>query len=578
MKQKNEKTPLQEIIDFFKSQIEQVEIINETKYNNYKIAEEYIENDIFELLNYTKLLINIQNVDECKNLIETLTILKNNKLINLTEKQIEKIRESNIFKECINQIKTIRKKLEEQIIKAKAKIQKNNEINKMIKELSTLDEKPITEEILKTIFDFIKKHNISKENAIIITKNIMLHNNEIFKKEISLNITENELDTTPQLNVQELIDLFKKYNYDYNIIPEYFKQILLTNGNLKQIDEILNELPKYNIQFDETNKTYLYLIIKSDKEILKKINEITNKYNLSMIELLKKIPAIFLHKTQNHKKIFKNGTNEIGAFEDFIENIELIESIGYDICLSMKNNASIFIQSNKRLKRNVEILKEYGFSTNLKEAGFKLSGLKSTNIEKIIDLFIELNELDYIKQNASRLRLEPDSYIFYRLYFAKKYNQENPKNQIIIKKTHMTQKGEKIVFTGLISDESNTTLDQSIKYDKETFINIIFNEKTDKELKEYIEQKLKEQNTNENIEDEQIIDLDNDFKINDLVYNFNGTIISRKKVKRIYSIIKNIQNLDKKLLLLFAITYNSIISNAEFEKIKYMIISKEKRI
>ena len=69
--------------------------------------------------------------------------------------------------------------------------------------------------------------------------------------------------------------------------------------------------------------------------------------------------------------------------------------------------------------------------------------------------------------------------------------------------------------------------------------------------------------------DELIIEFEKQFKQNQIEYKINDMIISRYKVQRIYSLLtKKFTEIKKDQLLLFALTYNSLLSHDEYEKIK----------
>ena len=233
----------------------------------------------------------------------------------------------------------------------------------------------------------------------------------------------------------------------------------------------------------------------------------------------------------------------------------------------MKKAISVFTKSSSKIKRNIELLREYNFfdGNNLASTGFVLSGLKSSNLQEMIDIFIELDELKYVRDNSSRLVLDTDSYIIRRLYFAKKNGINNYKRQ----------KGDKTILTGIISDEADKSMD--IYIDLNSIKHNVFDELTDREIADYLDRKLKE--TNDDVDTYQEISiLDNNYTRDDYTYNFNGTIISNKKVKKIYPLLlKEYPELDRKKLLLYAITYNSMMSSEEFENISNIIIAKEKK-
>ena len=557
MQQLEDKTSLQTVIGILNESLEKVPKID-TKFSleEYQNAKKSMEKDVFELPNYEQLFydseISNQDINE---LCNTLKALKNNKYIQITNEQKEEIKKSEIYNSLINLINNNIEKLTQ-----------GKDINDLVGQIGKQNF-TLENSIIDKIYEVIRKYNISKEKTIIIFKNLMMHIN-------NLSYVQNKtIEVKPKLTEEQLTELFNKYGYDFNKVPKEFQLKLLSKGNLDTIEEMFNCMPNYGIKFSEKNKATLYLILKSSNNALEKMRELSQKYGFSFHDTLKKIPASFVHKSKNTDiKKNRNYQSEdekelIGAFEDFCENIEIIDNLGYNIPIAMKKAISVFTKSSSKIKRNIELLREYNFfdGNNLASTGFVLSGLKSSNLQEMIDIFIELDELKYVRDNSSRLVLDTDSYIIRRLYFAKKNGINNYKRQ----------KGDKTILTGIISDEADKSMD--IYIDLNSIKHNVFDELTDREIADYLDRKLKE--TNDDVDTYQEISiLDNNYTRDDYTYNFNGTIISNKKVKKIYPLLlKEYPELDRKKLLLYAITYNSMMSSEEFENISNIIIAKEKK-
>lgn len=533
----------------------------------YKNALINIKKDIFKLPDYTKLLYGNQIAFEPGyiKLIATLTILKNNEFITPTEDQINNLKNNTLFIKCVNEIENKYQLLQ-------SKINNKNEIEEIIEEIKN-NESIINNYLLKRIIETLKNNNVNEK---------IIQNIELIILKYNILEYEKTKETIIKIDENELIELFQKYGYDYKKIPDEFKEKLLKRDNIQIIEDILITFKNNNIYFNETNKSLLYILIKSNKEIIEKtINQI-KKYTSNINELIQKIPSAFIESNKNNKNNIN--TNEIeknnqkteinGSSEDFYKNMILIEQLGYDIKETLYSTPSIFIKSNKKIKSNATALMQYGFPQNLARLNLKLSALKSTNILNTLDQFIELEELNYILANTSRLILEQDSYIFYRLYYAKKYNEneKNTKKYIIHKEFK-----KKIVYNGIITKPTDKTLNinENNKLIRTNTIKPnIFGNIIDKELDEYInKENIPTYKTNDNL----IQQLDEKYLENRNNYIFNKKRISRAKTIRIYSIIsEKYISYDKKDLLLYALTYNSILDASEFNYIKQCVTTLKK--
>ena len=570
---KENKTPIEIIIELFESELEQQENIDIEQIEKYIELKNKIDNNIFEFSKTVDLFYDtVSDKKTYKSLIDTLLFLENNIFIELTKEQIDFIKSTNVYKECMEKMNQETEKYKEILLKYKSVKEKNDDITYLIDLIKNKKNTIFDSTLLEKIYNIMKKYNFKKEKTIIIFKNLMLHINSLSYKQQKVTTYE------PQITEDQLIEIFKKYGYDFKKVPKEFQTELL-NGNLNNIEEMFQNMPQYGIEFSEKNNTHLYLILKSSKEALETIKTLSEKYGFDFLEILKKSPAPFMHKSSNNdtKKARANNPtedkiNKKSAFEDFCENIELINKLGYDIKTALKKTFSALIKPSTTIKRNIELLRQYDFfnGDNLAVTGCTLSALQSSTLYEIIDIFIELGELQYIKDNSSRLILDKDSYIITRLYFAKKNEDKLPN----IKKI----RAGKEMLTGIITKEENKKVDKYI--DLKSIKHTIFDEELDIEIREFLKNALKELDNQTNIDDlEEIKLLDENYKKDNYIYDFNGTSISIKKVKRVYPVLlKEYPELDRKKLLLFAVTYNSLMSSEEFENISNIIISKEKRI
>ena len=573
----NSNQMLQKIIDCLKQNINILPEESKTvfeKLDTYNNAFSSIEQDIFNLLDFTNLMdeIGVSKEAEYVNLIQTLSVLKDNYLLTLTDNQINEIRNSKIFKYCVNGILYYKKKYMQQYENEKTKIDQNEKLDDVIKRLKSSADKIIDDELVEEIYSLIFNKILDERSCIMIRKLIFEYNIEIFN-----NIKFQIDDLKERISDDELSEVFTKFGYDYLKVPDDFKRKLRIKGNIENITEVFECLNDYHIKFEENNIISICLLLKSDRAVIEKIIYLSKKYSFDYYEVIKEFPSIIMHKGKSKKRT-SNSIQDIngisGSFEDFEENIKTIEELGYDIKTALEKTMSIFIVSNNKIERNISALRQYGFPKKLAHYGFKLSGLKSDNITDNIDKFIELGEIEYIQNNTSRLIEGKNSFIFYRLYFVKKYN-EKIKNDPT-KKPYLSKKKQKdkYILTGIISTKNDNTLASLIDYS--SIINFVFDEQIDHRISQFVEEKSKEGYSYEISTDDLIDKIESNYLKNNIMYDFDGIIISRLKVLRIYSLlISSYPEYSKEQLLLFAVTYNSILDHDEFNRIK-SIIKKEK--
>ena len=186
----------------------------------------------------------------------------------------------------------------------------------------------------------------------------------------------------------------------------------------------------------------------------------------------------------------------------------------------------------------------------------------------------------YVKDNMSRILVysDPMCLLFYNIYAS--YMNENEYGDVLVSEgpfnktsrlrgeiTRYIGSGyENIPYRGVTEEnkqEKTMTITPPIQ-DRKVFENAVYEVKNDcKEVKDLTKndevlQKLEEYT------DER----------NNLRYNFNGTLISKLKVKRIYNILKNYNLHEYEDSLLYAVLYNTIINQHDYEKVKQIVKSR----
>lgn len=522
--------------------------------------------DLEKYINYFK--INEDDKEIINGIIIVLKAFRNNKFAKLPNDIRRSIQSNSIMKKYIEDLLNMKNDYEQ--YKAVP-----NQMQEILEYIQSLERNSYIEDLNK-IFDIIRNIKIDLKIKRDISIKIAEYNIAVGQYMANYDYTEEEyVDKvfSYRVSYEDLKNILEKYGYNIEKLNEEILEKILLLGNINDIEYILQWYNKLELDIDIEKKTddkYFHLLYRCDSKIIDRMEMISKELNIDIKKLLVKSLSAFMHKaTKDMKKIKETNkkTNDsiqlIGSYEDFVANKNLLSDYGYDIVESYNKCPSIFIYSNKKLKSNIKALEKYGINVKENHDSIKLSGLKSTDILLTIDKFIELDEFDYIKNNTSRLQLGPDHVIFYRLYKAKKNNVDFRSNR---------QKGTYKSFITQDAIGKDFVSNDNKQCDTNTIIPNIFNEST----RELLQQSYNISNSiiSEEILDSEIIrKLDSLYlRDNQIVYYINNIRISRFKVIRLLSSLKDyIETLDINDLLLYCITYNSILNQAEFDSIKEKI-------
>jgi hypothetical protein len=436
--------------------------------------------------------------------------------------------------------------------------------------------------------------DISLEDKRDILIEIIKYNEEVFKNK-SNNKTK-EIYVRDKLDSDLLIDLFSKYNYDFNSLDETIKNDLLVYGDLDNIQSLFKSFEEINFpRFDlkKMGRILSIILINSDSETFKRIVKYNFSKGLSLKDNLKILPALVKQTKKERVRIdsFNDSPIIYGKSDDYIKNVEFLESLGLSLNYVYSKCKVLLVISNKKLLDNYKTYSLYGFG-NVEDTYGELSDnalscLKSNHFEEVCDQFIEIDKYgyQYVKENKSILQTIWDPYdiIFYNMY-ASNMVEDNLGNKLI------PEGPFNVASTGRVTLKSYIKRAPCSKYYNILYRDINNSNKKEKtmtidinlENKDLFDEAIKNSNACDivNLVEEDDLRLD---RIKDYIdssvpirYNFNGTLISKPKVLRILNILDNydLGNLEDSLL--YSITYNSIISLDDFNKIKDIIKGRVK--
>ena len=427
----------------------------------------------------------------------------------------------------------------------------NQCINRKINEQEeVLNTKGNIEQLIETLEDMEKNQNIidglfaakiigtlngifkglTNEQLSKIADAIIEYNNSLANR-------KRKTESVDGLTDEQIQILCDEYDCDISESP-IGKDEMIKQCNFDNVVEIINWLEENDIQLDITKRQYCYLLIASNVYTLDEVKKLSQEYKFDFEELIRKLPAAFISrkKAVYTKLVDEKKVHIDGNFNYFQENIKTISRLGCDV--SSLSSVSVYSSPPETINHNIAVLSAYGY-TNLAEINFYLNALKANNIQMDLDRLIEMGKLEDIMNGKTS-------------YIINKFN--------------------KIANDYLASQEINP--------DEENFVHFIFDEKTDSEIYKTIEE-IARTVTPSDYTDEKIGELEQ-FRNSERTYLFSkdnqSALISSMKVKTIYPILlQAYPELDRDKLLLFALTYKSILTDKQFEMIKEIILKEKTR-
>ena len=534
--------------------------------------------------------ITLEEKKTMKNQLRTIvTILKLNSIngtnMVLDEGQMEVL---NIFLRKLHEYISERRDF---MLKNNIDIEKLTEINDKYKALATTLSNPKNTNFISdmdgliTLFDEVSLPEEERQKIIVslikYNRNIFNSKNKTGKKKVNSNL----------LDTNKVKEIFKKYGYDFSKLSGDIQDKILEFGKLGKIKEVLCTLSKLGLEkLDEEKNGYqlMSLVLASDKETIGNTVKFALKKRI-LNNLLVVMPSAFISSENNsfnnigNKKFkimdsaFINNYKPyiVGCDLEFRNNALLLEKYGLSVKYVLDKCPLLLMISNEKLSNNLELFLEYGFSFNGKKkrlVNSALMALTADNFSEIVDQFIEIHPfgVKYLRDNLSSIKTvkRADDILFYNIYYSRLFENDDVAFRRVI-----SNNTEYLCICGNINDrfrKSYYGINDSNKREITNTIIPIFNAKN-----RYLEvlEKDYDRVLDVSIFDNEYIQKINVFsdEVEPLIYNFGGIRISKIKVLRVFNIlIKNgiLASLDS---LLFAITYNTIISAENYERLSKMI-------
>ncbi len=381
---------------------------------------------------------------------------------------------------------------------------------------------------------------------------------------------ENVSSVVSKLNSKDLIELFNKYNINYNMFDDECKNKIQDNGNLSNIEKILEVFnnKKINITpyIEDFGKQLASIFVFSNERCVNNVfNVVSDKININeYFGSLLKIPSIFVPRKRREIKNDDGGDfgkldGEVGHNEDFVKNFTLLSGLGVNIKDALKKCSFIFDLSNYHINMAINQIKLYEPQSDklviLPRILKKLTSLQGIPGDGL-DVFIEQGCLDYVLSHPSRLYLGNSLHIAYKLYYARSkgvpisemFNSKGFKYSLCNYEDMNSTNGSEIIKQYKPLNENFKLYDEAIVRSENDDISLVNGAYS------YV-----------------IKALDNCFfdpSADIYTYKINGIIISRIKVLRFLNTLIDKEFDINEDLLLYVITKNSILNEEEYNKIR----------
>ena len=564
---------VKQVIENYEKKLEQLQIINNSSVEVYKNEINKLKEDIINIVDIDLEVFNkvfkesgMDDGELNKSLeyIRTIKILLENNINNSTTFKLFDSQKKYIelFFDKVNKIEENNKKILEdnklEIDNINIKLNKYKELLKMINDNNS---KVFIEDIdtINSLFDECDIDSYTKRKVLL---SLIKYNKEVFDR---LLLEDNMRPKLDKLDINEVIDLFKSFGYDFMVLSDKDRENILYYADLSNMEDIFTCLRDYNFpmfNLKTSGKKLALILINCDKDTFKDIVDYSKTKGILPSDLVGLIPALIkqTNYTSNNGKGpgGDRGDSPIigGKSDDYKKNIKFLEKLGFRIDYIFSKCREILIMKHERLKNNYRKFVEYGFSFNSNINGElthpAFTCFLTGDFERVVDQFIESGELGYkyIKNNMSRITTvsSPHALIFYNIY-ASYMDRDEFGEELIPEGPFVNPNSKKLMLRGEITRYSGSGyenkeyrgLNEDNKKEKTMTIDFDFINKElfDKAVEDYYESGdtilVNLTYNDDNLESiEKYTDVNCPYR-----YNFDGILISKIKVLIIYNVLKN---------------------------------------
>lgn len=395
-------------------------------------------------------------------------------------------------------------------------LKKLMKINKEMADKITLNDNQ-QEEILK-LLEIMKQYVNEKEYFNSEQRSL----NEVYKKNI--------LKLKRKLEEKEVLN-----KTDYESVG-----YLLSKESDDKYSKLMSAVNRYNLILLQGNNVSVNQVnnIEQNDDDINYNDKLLSKFDVNVKKFKKEYPAFFLESYQvNNRKM------------------DLLEDNGIDINEVLKHAPKLLLSPYYLLEKNMTIMKSYGFDLSCEEDKSNYVVLGTGNLDLALDYFIELGYNDFIHKDVKNCLKNLRALIIKRIYYAYK-------NKINIWRIDGTNV-EMLSNREKNKDYDKLIREQATALDEETIDVLISKypilEGIDASHRAYI---FKD-SYNAAIK-----------RKTELI--FGNKIISRIKTYSLFKVLVD-NNVNVQEALLYALSYNTILDQSEYDNLKSVVYFKEAR-
>lgn len=315
---------------------------------------------------------------------------------------------------------------------------------------------------------------------------------------------------------------------------------LLSKESDDKYSELMSAVNRYNLILLQGNNVSVSQVnnIEQNDDDINHNDRLLSKFDVSVKKFKKEYPAFFLESYQvNNRKM------------------DLLEDNGIDINEVLKHAPKLLLSPYYLLEKNMTIMKSYGFDLSCEEDKSNYVVLGTGNLDLALDYFIELGYNDFIHKDVKNCLKNLRALIIKRIYYAYK-------NKINIWRIDGTN-AEMLSNRKKNKDYDKLIREQATALDEETIDVLISKypilEGIDASHRAYI---FKD-SYNAAIK-----------RKTELI--FRNKIISRIKTYSLFKVLVE-NNVNVQEALLYALSYNTILDQSEYDNLKSVVYFKEAR-